>query len=151
MKNQSKTCLAIILIATFQILCFSPNAQNSSKSPSIIGTYIYELDGQEGIAILTKTHCTFIITGKNRKSFQGSEPSEAEKAAAFTSANADGGTYKFVGPSKVTVHRLFSINPQLVGTEFTFEYEFEGDICKYWVLQEDGKRGPLGKARRIAK
>ena len=151
MKNRFTTYLGIILFALFQMLCISPKAQNSSKSPSIVGTYIYELEGQEGMCIITKTHFTFVVTDKARKSFEGAEPSDAEKAAAFTGASSDGGTYKFVGPSKVTIHRLYSINPQLVGKDFTFEYQFEGDLCNYWILQEDGSRGPLGKARRIAK
>ena len=151
MKNRFKTCLGIILFALFQMLCVSPKAQNSGKSPSIVGTYIYELEGQEGMCIITKTHFTFVLTDKARKSFEGSEPSDAEKAAAFTGASSDGGTYKFVGPSRVSVHRLYSINPQLVGKDFTFEYQFEGDLCTYWILQEDGSRQPAGKARRIAK
>jgi hypothetical protein len=126
-------------------------AQEAQKSPSIVGTYKYVLEDQEGMSIMTKTHCIWVLSDKNRKPFQGTEPTEAEKAAAFTSAFADGGTYKFVGPSRITVHRLFSTNPNLVGKEFTFEYEFEGDLCKYWILQSDGSRGTMGMARRVEK
>ena len=151
MKNQFRTCFTIILIASLQTVFLSSNAQNASKNPSITGTYIYELEGQEGMCIITKMHYTFVLTAKDRKPFQGSEPSETEKAAAFSSTIADGGTYKFVGAGKVLAHRLYSTNPQLVGKEFTFEYEFDGDLLKYWVLQEDGSRGPMGKARRISK
>jgi hypothetical protein len=132
-------------------LAFLLYAQDAQKSPSIVGTYKYVLEEQEGMAIFTMTHCIWVLSDKNRKSFQGTEPTESEKAGAFTSAFADGGTYKFVGPSRVTVHRLFSTNPGLVGKEFTYEYEFEGDLCKYWILQSDGTRGPMGTARRVEK
>ena len=73
-----------------------------------------------------------------------------QKVATFASSFADGGTYEFVGPSRITVHRLFSTNPNRVGQEFTYEYEFEGDLQKYWILQPDGSRGPMGMARRVA-
>ena len=139
------------LMASSFALAFLLYAQDAQKSPSIVGTYKYVLEGQEGMAIFTKTHCIWVLSDKNRKSFQGTEPTESEKADAFTSAFADGGTYKFVGPSRVTVHRLFSTNPNLVGKEFTFEYEFEGDLVKYWILQSDGTRGTMGTARRVEK
>jgi hypothetical protein len=151
MKKQFKSCLVIILLALTQMLSVSLIAQDSRKSPSILGTFIYELDEQEGMCIVTKTHFVWVLTGKNRKPFQGAEPTEAEKAAAYTGTNSEGGTYKYVGPSRITIHRLFSTNPGLVGKEFTFEYEFEGELCKYWILQSDGSRGPMGKSRRIAK
>lgn len=139
------------LMGSTLALAFLLYAQEAQKSPSIVGTYIYVLEGWEGMSIWTKTHFIAVLSDKNRKSFQGTEPTESEKVDAFTSANADGGTYKFVGPSRVTAHRLFSTNPNLVGKEFTFEYEFEGDLCKYWILQSDGTRGTMGMARRVEK
>ena len=150
MNKSFKTCFCIFFIAFLQ-MPFSLKAQNTGKSPSMIGTYLYELDNQEGICIVTKSHFIWLLSDKGRKSFQGSEPSDAEKAAAYMSTFADGGTYKFVGTSRITIHRLFSTNPALVGQEFTFEYEFEGALCKYWILEPDGSRGTMGKARRIEK
>jgi hypothetical protein len=150
MNKIIKTCFCIFSFVLLQIPS-TLKAQDTGKSPSMIGTYLYELDNQEGVCIVTKSHFIWLLSDKSRKTFQGSEPSETEKAAAYVSAYADGGTYKFVGPSRITIHRLFSTNPALVGQEFTFEYEFEGDLCKYWILQSDGTRGPMGKARRIEK
>jgi hypothetical protein len=103
------------------------------------------------MSIITKGYIVWLLTDKNRKSFQGTEPTESEKAAAYTSAFADVCSYKLVGPSRMTVHRLFSTNPALVGKEFTFEYEFDGDLFKYWILQPDGSRGTMGTAKRIEK
>lgn len=125
---------------------------NSSKeSPSVVGTYEYVLEDQEGSAMLTETHFIWLLSNKGRKPFQGEQPTDAEKAAAFDSSFAEAGTYKFVGPSRITCHRLFSTNPTLVGKEFTWEYEFEGELCKYWIIQPDGSRGPMGTSRRLRK
>ncbi|MCI0616934.1 lipocalin-like domain-containing protein [bacterium] len=151
MNKPIQTYIWPCLMASFLALTFLLYAQDAQKSPSIVGTYKYVLEDQEGMSIITKTHVIWVLSDKNRKSFQGTEPTEAEKASAFTSAFADGGTYKFVGPSRITVHRLFSTNPNLVGQEFTFEYEFEGELCKYWILQPDGSRGTMGKAQRVEK
>lgn len=125
---------------------------NSSKgSPSVVGTYEYVLEDMEGMCIITEAHIIWLLSNKRWKPFQGEQPTDAEKAAAFDGSFADACTYKFVGPSRITVHRLFTTNPNLVGQEFTWEYEFEGELCKYWVLQPDGSRGPMGMARRVRK
>lgn len=142
-----RSCLVVLVISLFSPL----QAQEAKKSPSIVGTYLYVLEDEEGMCIATNTHIIWVLSDKKRTSFQAEEPTDAEKSIAFTSAYADGGTYKFAGPSRITIHRLFSTNPNLVGKEFTFEYEFENDIIKYWILQADGSRGPLGTARRVKK
>lgn len=139
------------LVASSLVLAFFLYAQDAQKSPSVVGTYEYVLEGQEGMVTWTETHFIWVLSDKNRKPFQGTEATESEKAAAFTSAFADGGTYKFVGPSRITVHRLFSTNPNLVGKDLTFEYEFEGELCRYWILQPDGSRGSMGMTRRVEK
>jgi hypothetical protein len=62
------------LVALSLVLAFLLYAQEAQKSPSIVGTYMYVLEGQEGMSILTKTHCIWVLSDKNRKSFQGTEP-----------------------------------------------------------------------------
>jgi len=124
---------------------------NSQESPSVVGTYEYVLEDLEGMCIYTETHAIWLWSKKGRKPFQGEQPTDTEKAAAFDSSFASVSTYKFVGPSRITVHRLFSTNPNQIGKEFTFEYEFEGELQKFWVLQPDGSRGPMGAARRLRK
>ena len=120
------------------------------QSESIAGTYEYVLDDREGIAVLTETHFGWIVTEKNRSSFSSESPTDAEKADAFSSTIAGAGTHKLVGPSRVTAKWLYNVNPSAVGKEFTWEYEQDGDTMKYWVLQEDGSRGPMGRSRRVS-
>lgn len=122
---------------------------NPKENPSVVGTYEYVLEDMEGMCIYTETHVMWLLSSKTRKPFQGEQPTDAEKAVAFDSSFAEVCTYKFVGPSRITGRRLFSTNPNLVGKELTWEYEFEGELCKYWILQADGSRGPMGMARRL--
>ena len=153
--------LLMILPLVF-LLCFTFNCKQAEEvaeepvvdveaedSPSIVGTYIYELEDQEGIAIWTETHFIYLLTSKTRVQFKDEEPTESEKAMAFTSLTADGGTYTYSGPSRIKVHRLFSSDPNLVGTEFMFDFEIDGDLAKYWIIQPDGSRGPEGRSRKI--
>jgi hypothetical protein len=64
------TCLLALSLALALLLY----AQEAKKSPAIVGTYMYVLEGQEGMSILTKTHCIWVLSDKNRKPFQGTEP-----------------------------------------------------------------------------
>ena len=148
MKTQSqiRTFPWILALVLAFFLASLVQAQENS---SIVGTWKYELEDREGMAIWTDTHFIWLLSNKGRKSFQGDQPSESEKAEAFNNASADGGTYKHIGPSRITVHRLFSTVPNMPGTDFTFEYELEGDLIKYWEIQPDGTKGTMGKARRV--
>lgn len=121
----------------------------SGDHASTAGTYLYELEDWEGLAVLTETHFTWLLSRKGRSPFQGEQPTDAEKAVAFDGAFAEAGTYHHVGPSRITGVRLFSTNPNLVGTQITWEYEVEGDLHRYWVLQPDGSRGPMGTSRQL--
>ena len=116
-------------------------------SPSLLGTWEYLVDDLEGLCIYTETQVFWILVNKGRKPFQGDQPTEAEKAQAFTDSWADACTYTFTGPSRVAIHRVFATNPN--APDFTFEYEIDGDLCKFWVLGPDGSRGPMWKSRRL--
>ena len=118
--------------------------------PTLAGTWEYLLDDREGMSICTDTHYLWILVSKERESFQGDRPTEAEKASAFSSAYAEGGTYAYSGPTRVTHHRLFCTNPNLVGTEFSADNEFDGDLLRMWHLNPDGsRRAMVGMARRL--
>jgi uncharacterized DUF497 family protein len=66
-----------------------------------VGTHEYELEleDQEGMVIWTDTHFIWVLSNKDRKPFQGDQPTESEKAEGFSSAVADGGSYKHVDDS----------------------------------------------------
>lgn len=147
MKKFLVLFMFVCLIVTVQS-CNNAKVPEANDSP-LVGVWEYELENEEGMCIYTDTHFIWVLSQKDRKSFQGDQPTESEKAEAFSSAHAYFNTYEHVGPSRVTVHTLFSTSPSSPGTEFTFEYEFEGDLMKYWIIQPDGTRGTMGKARRV--
>lgn len=76
MKKLFKIYLLPCLVASFLALTFLLYAQDAQKSPSIVGTYKYVLEGHEGMSIFTKTHAIWVLSDKNRKSFQGAENRE---------------------------------------------------------------------------
>lgn len=117
------------------------------SSPSLLGTWEYLLDNQEGLCVYTETHVFWILVNKGRKPFRGDQPTESERAQAFTESFADACTYTFIGPSRVAIHRLYSTHPHY--PDFTFEYEIDGDLCRYWPLKPDGSRAEMGTSRRL--
>ena len=121
----------------------------AQENPSIVGTWEYELENQDGMVIFTDAHVIWVLSNKERNSFQGDQPTESEKADAFSSAFADASTYKNESPSRINVTRLYSTTPDLIGTGISFDYEIDGDVIRYWIIQSDGSRGEMGKARRI--
>jgi hypothetical protein len=112
-----------------------------------LGTWEYLVDELEGLCIHTETHVFWILVNKARKPFQGEQPTDAEKAQAFTDAWADACTYTFTGPSRVAFRRVFSTHPN--APDFTFEYEIEGDLCRFWILGPDGSKGAMWKSKRV--
>lgn len=148
MQNSASYFVVAVL---FLVLIGYTITQAQGQGPSVVGTYEYVLEGQEGMTIWTKTHFVWVITPKGRKPLEMQNASDSAKAAAFSGVVAGAGTYEFVGPSRIRIHRLYSSNPNLVGKDFTFEYEFKGDLCHYWILNPDGTRGSMGTSRRISK
>ncbi|MFX0202664.1 MAG: hypothetical protein ACFFCW_41705, partial [Candidatus Hodarchaeota archaeon] len=73
--------LCLIVVAQS---CENANTKEANKSP-LVGAWEYVLDEQEGLFIANETHFTWVITVKNRQSFTGDTPTEAEKAAAYSS------------------------------------------------------------------
>ncbi|NIR49238.1 lipocalin-like domain-containing protein [candidate division KSB1 bacterium] len=128
---------------------YAQEKSNAAEPGSPIeGVWEYLLDESEGFAIYSKHHFTWILTEKNRKGFVGSEPTDAEKAEAYSTLITGAGTYTF-HDSVITVKLLYSGNPEEIGSSFSFIFKAEGDIGKYQVLFPDGNKGPVGMLRRL--
>ncbi|MFX0197841.1 MAG: lipocalin-like domain-containing protein [Candidatus Hodarchaeota archaeon] len=136
--------LCLIVVAQS---CKNVKTQELKGSPHV-GAWEYVLDDQEGLFIATETHFTWIITEKNRQSFTGETPTEAEKAAAYSSVIASAGTYTF-SDSIFTWNIKYSSNPNLAGTSFKSVNKFEGNMSYYKVLNPDGSISNTGAARRV--
>ena len=138
-----------INISFVLMLFFSFELQAQSPCEALTGVWKYELDDQEGMNIITPTHVIWVLIRKGREDFKAAEPTDEEKAAAFTALNASAGTWTCEG-NRATITYLFNKNPAFAGTSFDFEYEIEGNLTKYWIIQSDGSRGPMGKSWKVA-
>jgi len=137
----------IISLFLLMVILGTTNALSQEQSPSIVGVYEYMLEGREGMSVFTKNHVIWILADKGRTLSELS--TTADSANAFATAAGHAGTYEIVGPSTIKIHRIHSTNPNFVGRSFAFQYEFDGDVLKYWVLRPDGTRGSMGSARKI--
>ena len=144
------------LIRITKLVCFlvalclaSANSLLAQSScPDLVGTWEYVLEDQEGLFIGTETHGIWLIVENDRPQFESQLPTDVEKVKAFDSMVTDAFTYTCEG-NKATVKFLYSKDPNVVGSGFTFEYEQDGDELTYWILNEDGSRGTEGHSRRV--
>lgn len=141
--------------SNLQILCFlalfsSLHLQAQTANNDILGVHKYQAETFEGMSILTPTHFIWIINNKDRPSFASGEPTVAEKARAFESLNIGAGTWEATGKNRNKVTYTHHINHTLVGSSFEYEYEMEGDLNKYWIIQQNGERGEVNYSRKVA-
>ena len=145
-----KKFFVLFLLVCFMTVahsCKNAKTQEVKKSP-VVGVWEYVLDNQEGLFIATETHFTWVITAKNRQSFTGDTPTEAEKAAAYSSGFAAAGTYT-ISDSIITWNIKYSTNPKQAGTSFKSVNTFKGDMTYYKVLNPDGSIAETGAGRRV--
>ncbi len=112
---------------------------------------VWELlsDTFEGMAIMTESHFCEVITFKDRESYAGSEPSEAEAAELYRKiGRAAAGTYEVADGEGTELH-LFSEDPTRVGDSVRFGYAVDDTSCSFWQIQPDGSAGPAISWRRI--
>lgn len=127
--------------------CENAKTQEAKKL-SIVGAWEYILDNQEGLLIATETHFTWVITTKNRVAFAGDMPTEAEKAAAYSSTIAAAGTYT-ITDSVITWNIKYSKNPGEPGISFTTVNKIDGDMNYYKAVNPDGTIRFKGATRKI--
>lgn len=116
----------------------------------ILGVYKYQLEDQEGLSIISPTHFIWVIYDKNRVSNSKASMSLADKVKAYNANNAAGGTHSYLGEKQVEFTFSIHSTPQNVGNSFVWTYEKKGDLLHFWILSEDGTKGPLMKSKKIA-
>jgi hypothetical protein len=79
----------------------------------------------------------------------GEGASQAAKARAYEGLNVNSGTWTCDG-KRGTVTYTYTTDPSLAGTSFSFDYELEGDLERWWVVEPDGSRGWGGRAHKVS-
>lgn len=144
MKNLILSLLSILF------LTMSLYLPAQSADPEALGVWKYQSEDFEGISIISPTHFIWIISNKDRSDFSHSEPTNEEKAKAFEAVNIGAGTWSSTGNKRNKMTYTHHANPNLVGNSFEYEYERDGDIINYWIIQKNGKRGDINHARKLA-
>ncbi|NET32487.1 MAG: hypothetical protein F6K19_10820 [Cyanothece sp. SIO1E1] len=124
------------------------NGQSLPKE--VLGVYKYHLEGQEGLSIISPTHFIWIMLDKNRSYSSMDQLSSAEKAKAYDAMNLAGGTHSYLGNQRVKFTFSIHSSPQAIGSSFEWTYAFDDDLVSFWIMQEDGSKGPLMQSRKLA-
>jgi hypothetical protein len=142
----------IFAIITIIFILFAPGGEAlaQSKKSSLTGVWKYELEGWEGMAIISPTHFIWLLTDKNRKPFSSATPTVSEKASAYEAINVAFGTWELETDSRGKNKILYASNPDTKGGFVRYDFEMKGDNFNYWVIQPDGSRSAPGKCRKLA-
>ena len=115
----------------------------------LVGAWEAESDTSEGFLILTETHCSMTFNPKNRKRFQGSEPTEEEAAEAYRTLGASAGTYTVSGSTAI-LREIVCRVPNHVGGDLKIEFAIEGDRMTAVITQPDGTEGGEVTLRKVS-
>jgi hypothetical protein len=105
-----------------------------SACDAALGTWDYVSPSKPGRAVVTK-----LADGRHHLVWIVSEGGNT--AAGVWEAPCEG--------SRRTWRILFPPEPGTVGLKVVEEFEVSGDAIRFWLLGPDGKRGPMGGARRL--
>ena len=104
---------------------------------SLVGAWelVDDPDWRE-LQIFTEAHYCILEVRKDRKSFKGDQPSEAEQAEAYRSMGAGGGTYTLSGSTLALSENL---NRDPIGTSKVCEIIWiDDDSLKFnWGVQSE--------------
>ena len=92
----------------------------------IVGAWELVSNTEEGIAVFTDTHYSFIFQNKNRKPYPEDSSDDAAELAAYRTHQSQGGTYKLSG-SSLSLGREFCRHPGRSGRPMSAEMTPEGD------------------------
>lgn len=141
--KKSTLLLALFLAANMTLLAQSPPAE-------VLGVWKYQLENREGMSIVTPTHFIWIINHKNRSEDHKEERSQAEQIKAYDAMNVAAGTVAYLGNKKMKFTFSHHSSPQLVGSSFEWTYEKEGDLLQFWIMQDDGSKGPGMQSKKLS-
>ena len=115
-------------------------------SSPLVGAWEVQTDLYRGFMVYTESHFSHTLVEKNRKRFQGGEPTETEEAEAYRTMRAGSGTYTISG-SVVTLDQQAPRNPN--GSTEVIEFNIEGDQLTLEVVEGVGQ-GVVLQLRKVS-
>ncbi len=106
----------------------------------IAGAWELISDSEEGIAVFTDTHYSFIFQDKSRKTYPEDGSDDAAELEAHRTHHSQGGTYKVSG-SSLAFGREFCRHPGRSGRTLDAEITFQDDTFTFGRAGEPTSRG----------
>ena len=96
----------------------------------LIGAWDLVSDTEEGVAVFSDTHYSFIFQNKNRKPYPEDSSDDAAELDAYRSHQSQGGTYEVSG-SSLALGRDYCRHPGRSGHTLDAKVTFEGDTFTF--------------------
>ena len=106
----------------------------------LVGAWELISDSEEGIAVFTDTHYSFIFQDKNRKRYPEDSSNDAAELEAYRTHQSQGGTYK-VSDSSLAFGREFCRHPGRSGRTLDAEITFQGDMFTFGGVGQPTSQG----------
>jgi hypothetical protein len=121
---------------------------------AVLGVWEYKAP-RRGRAIIAKlgNKYTFVFFQTTGEEPPATTPStDAEQAAVYETPYGGASEYTCEGTGGKLHWKgrtLYSAKPAEVGETWVLDMELDGDVARWWFLDEKGKRGPMGEARHL--
>lgn len=124
-------------------------AQNEPDCAALEGVWEYDLDTHRGLWFSKDGRYLWVMVGKERSELPDGELGLKEKAHAFSVINIAYGEIS-CDEKRGTAKNIYAEIPAWTGNAFQFDFEIAEGRARYWVIQENGSRGPGGRTHKIA-
>lgn len=137
-----------LLLAAGAILPTPALTQDLCKES--LGVWELQATDRKGIFIAEEGITVVFFADSERPLFRESPGTEEERARAFSEIYAEVLEWE-CDEGRLDVLVSHSYHPNRVGIRLKEEFELDGDVITWWVLQADGTRRatPSGVARRV--
>ena len=146
--------LGVAVALAVAVPAVSANEAEPGSCEAVVGAWEYAEPSGKGRSVITAvgdkyTFAYIVNTGSD--SSEGPATAE-EKAARFDAFQAGANEYTCEerdGKLWWEMKTLYHSDPSQVGSTLKLEMEVDGDDVRWWFLNADGERGPMGAAKRV--
>jgi hypothetical protein len=137
----------------FSAILFSSKSQAVAQTPTggcdtLVGAWEYVEPSSPGRAIIARTGAKYLlvyVAAPQQPTASTPTASSIENAGAVEfSCEGNGGKYRWT-----RMLWTYELVPAADGGMDTLDMEVQGDNARWWFLDAEGKRGPMGAAKRM--